>query len=212
MKPIITDNLMLVAALTKDKPRAAGTAEERGRGSGHGAGPPPPGPGSSPVKLPQSVIEVAPKDTSRGGCRRGSIRSKASMVARSVLWTLRSLLGVMLTGHQEASVSLSWRHTVGFWMPCSGYHRSSRCLELRLGDQGGLRCPSLDFPGEIQNMRKSSCSSDGFTPGPGRVGEGVGGSRCHGEAHLQAGLGAWAPEGQAEGEQQFTAWSCQAGP
>lgn len=83
---------MPVAALMKDID--PGLLELLKREEGALVTPPPLGPEAPPVKLPQSVKEVAPGGRERrsvvfgGGCRHGSIPSKASVVARSVLWTL----------------------------------------------------------------------------------------------------------------------------
>lgn len=97
---------------------------------------------ASPVKLPQSFMEVA------SGAEKGEVLSPEvasgaeAFPPRPQCWRSRAsghsqvILRVMLTGHQEASVSLSW-----FCMPGFGGDRSSKQAELRLPDQGGLKCP-----------------------------------------------------------------------
>lgn len=162
-----------------------------------------PGPGSTPSQTPPECYRSGPWGQRKEECCfwRWLAAGAGAFPPRPRWWRSQS------SGHSQVTLRAPGSQCIFELEAHCGVldaqlwgDRSSRHVDLRLGDQGGLRCPSLDFPGEIQNMRKSCCSSDGVTPGRGRVGEGVGGSRCHGEAHLHAGLGAWAPGGAGRGQ------------
>lgn len=69
---------------------------------------------------------------------------------------------------------------MGFRMPASGDDRFPGC-ELRLRDEGELRCASPAFPGQDQKVRKGSHGFRGLE-------EGGGGGRREGEERQQASL------------------------
>lgn len=88
---------------------------------------------------------------------------------------------------------------MGFRMPASGDDRFPGCEELRLRDEGELRCASPAFPGQDSESEEGQSSFRGLEEG--------GGGREEGEERQQASLLmltcllAWepqVPEGLAE--------------
>ena len=86
---------------------------------------------------------------------------------------------------------------MGFRMPASGDDRFPGCEELRLRDEGELRCAFLPFPGQDLECEEGQSSFRGLEAGGGGREEGGGGEATgtSRDAHLPPGPGAPGPRG-----------------